>query len=392
MLGNHNHFVGQGRDPGALGIKTGYTTKAGSTIVAAQRRGGRTLVAVVLGSQVMYDDVRALMGYGFKVKPKVGAELLGVRPEPPRGRRRHRRDPAPGRRARHRPGLGHAVPPGRAPRPARSWPPPCRWPPSAAWPACSSGSWPWSGAAASAGAPRGPQAERPQLQVGQGLVLPGPEVAGRVGGDPVQLAERPVGHRPDGEQLEVGPVQAQPAGRPGLPHPGDPARQPDQQQGDDRDGRDHHPEPQGELADDLLLGHAGLGQGPPDPGQAPERVLQLVADHREAADLLLDLGDVAGEAAAGLLDPRPGDGQPLDQPVQGQPGRHPGGRPGQHGQVPGELPGPQPGRLRVQLHGRAARRLYAWWRRNTTTALWPPKPKPLDMAASTSALRAWLGM
>ena len=83
VLGNHNHFVGQGRDPGALGIKTGYTTKAGATIVAAQRRGGRTLVAVVLGSKVMYDDVRALLGYGFKVKPEVGAELLGVVPDPP---------------------------------------------------------------------------------------------------------------------------------------------------------------------------------------------------------------------------------------------------------------------------------------------------------------------
>jgi D-alanyl-D-alanine carboxypeptidase len=82
VLANHNHFVGWGRDPGAIGVKTGYTTKAGSTIVAAQRRGGRTLVAVVLGSQVMYDDVRALMGYGFKVKPEVGAELLGVRPQP----------------------------------------------------------------------------------------------------------------------------------------------------------------------------------------------------------------------------------------------------------------------------------------------------------------------
>jgi D-alanyl-D-alanine carboxypeptidase len=83
VLGNHNHFVGLGRDPGALGIKTGYTTRAGSTIVAAQRRGDRTLVAVVLGSDHMYDDVRALLGYGFKVRPEVGAELLGVRPEPP---------------------------------------------------------------------------------------------------------------------------------------------------------------------------------------------------------------------------------------------------------------------------------------------------------------------
>jgi D-alanyl-D-alanine carboxypeptidase (penicillin-binding protein 5/6) len=83
VLGNHNHFVGWGRDPGALGVKTGYTTKAGSTIVAAQRRGNRTLLAVVLGSQRMYDDVRALLGHGFKVKPKVDAELLGVRPDPP---------------------------------------------------------------------------------------------------------------------------------------------------------------------------------------------------------------------------------------------------------------------------------------------------------------------
>jgi serine-type D-Ala-D-Ala carboxypeptidase (penicillin-binding protein 5/6) len=83
VLGNHNRFVGQGRDPGALGVKTGYTTKAGATIVAAQRRNGRTLVAVVLGSKVMYDDVRALLGYGFKVRPKVGAERLGVVPDPP---------------------------------------------------------------------------------------------------------------------------------------------------------------------------------------------------------------------------------------------------------------------------------------------------------------------
>ena len=40
-------------------------------------------MAVVLGSKVMYDDVRALFGYGFKVKPKVDAELLGQLPDPP---------------------------------------------------------------------------------------------------------------------------------------------------------------------------------------------------------------------------------------------------------------------------------------------------------------------
>jgi serine-type D-Ala-D-Ala carboxypeptidase (penicillin-binding protein 5/6) len=86
VLGNHNHFVGFGRDPGALGIKTGYTVKAHSTIVAAQRRGGRTLIAVALGSDDMYDDVRSLLAYGFKVRPSPDAEMLGVRPEAEAGR------------------------------------------------------------------------------------------------------------------------------------------------------------------------------------------------------------------------------------------------------------------------------------------------------------------
>jgi D-alanyl-D-alanine carboxypeptidase (penicillin-binding protein 5/6) len=82
VLTNHNHFVSRGRDPGALGVKTGYTVRAHSTIVAAQRRGGRTLVAVALGSDRMYDDVRALLGYGFKARPKAGAEVLGVTAAP----------------------------------------------------------------------------------------------------------------------------------------------------------------------------------------------------------------------------------------------------------------------------------------------------------------------
>jgi serine-type D-Ala-D-Ala carboxypeptidase (penicillin-binding protein 5/6) len=88
VLANHNHFVSWGRDPGALGIKTGYTVRARSTIVAAQRRGGRTLVAVVLGSDHMYDDVRALFAYGFKVRPKPGGEVLGRAPAPPEVARR----------------------------------------------------------------------------------------------------------------------------------------------------------------------------------------------------------------------------------------------------------------------------------------------------------------
>ena len=116
VLGNHNHFVGWGRDPGALGVKTGYTTKAGSTIVAAQRRNGRTLVAVVLGSKVMYDDVRALLRLRLQGQAQGRRRAPGPAPRPARGR--PRRDPPPGRRPHHRPGRRLPVPPGRAPQPA----------------------------------------------------------------------------------------------------------------------------------------------------------------------------------------------------------------------------------------------------------------------------------
>jgi D-alanyl-D-alanine carboxypeptidase len=80
-ISNHNHFVGYGRDPGAIGIKTGYTVAAHSTIVAAQRRGGRTLIAVALGTDDMYDDVRSMFSYGFATRapadaPKLGRDLV----------------------------------------------------------------------------------------------------------------------------------------------------------------------------------------------------------------------------------------------------------------------------------------------------------------------------
>ena len=77
---NHNHFVSYGRDPGAIGIKTGYTMAAHSTIVAAQRRGGRTLIAVALGTDHMYDDVRSMLAYGFATRAPASAPRLGRDP------------------------------------------------------------------------------------------------------------------------------------------------------------------------------------------------------------------------------------------------------------------------------------------------------------------------
>jgi serine-type D-Ala-D-Ala carboxypeptidase (penicillin-binding protein 5/6) len=77
IISNHNHFVGYGRDRGAIGIKTGYTVAAHSTIVAAQRRGGRTLIAVALGTDHMYDDVRSMFAFGFATRAAPDAPKLG---------------------------------------------------------------------------------------------------------------------------------------------------------------------------------------------------------------------------------------------------------------------------------------------------------------------------
>lgn len=50
---------------GAVGIKTGYTNRAGLALVAAARRGDRTLYAIVLGSTDHFGDTRALLDHGF---------------------------------------------------------------------------------------------------------------------------------------------------------------------------------------------------------------------------------------------------------------------------------------------------------------------------------------
>ncbi len=51
---------------GAIGIKTGYTNQAGLALVAAARRGDRTIYAVVLGSEDHFADATALLDHGFQ--------------------------------------------------------------------------------------------------------------------------------------------------------------------------------------------------------------------------------------------------------------------------------------------------------------------------------------
>jgi D-alanyl-D-alanine carboxypeptidase len=60
---NHNQLLRW--YPGADGVKTGWTTKAGHCLVASATRRGRRLIAVVLDAPNHYGDVIKLFKYGF---------------------------------------------------------------------------------------------------------------------------------------------------------------------------------------------------------------------------------------------------------------------------------------------------------------------------------------
>jgi D-alanyl-D-alanine carboxypeptidase (penicillin-binding protein 5/6) len=69
--GDHTRTI-QNRDamlwlyPGAIGVKTGSTTSARYCLIAAAKRDGRTLLAVVLGAPSdAFSDAAALLDYGF---------------------------------------------------------------------------------------------------------------------------------------------------------------------------------------------------------------------------------------------------------------------------------------------------------------------------------------
>ncbi|TLS43291.1 D-alanyl-D-alanine carboxypeptidase [Streptomyces montanus] len=62
--------------PGLLGVKNGYTSHAGNTLVAAARRGGRTLVVTVMNPQsnehfAVYEETRSLLDWGFRAAGRV---------------------------------------------------------------------------------------------------------------------------------------------------------------------------------------------------------------------------------------------------------------------------------------------------------------------------------
>ncbi len=55
--------------PGATGLKTGWTGRAGGCLIATATRDGRHLLAVVMGSPRVFDEAATLLDYGFAVSP-----------------------------------------------------------------------------------------------------------------------------------------------------------------------------------------------------------------------------------------------------------------------------------------------------------------------------------
>ena len=66
-LVNHNKLLW--RYEGCTGLKTGYTDKAGRTLVSCATRQGQTLIAVTLNDPDDWEDHAALLDYGFETYP-----------------------------------------------------------------------------------------------------------------------------------------------------------------------------------------------------------------------------------------------------------------------------------------------------------------------------------
>ncbi len=60
---NHNKMLSSA--PGTYGVKTGWTTRAGGCLIVAQRRGDRSVIAVVLGSHSIWSDMTTVLQAAF---------------------------------------------------------------------------------------------------------------------------------------------------------------------------------------------------------------------------------------------------------------------------------------------------------------------------------------
>lgn len=86
LVGSH----GVVQYPGLLGVKNGYTTEAGNTLVTAAERNGRTLLVTVMNPQSgqpndAYNETRSLLDWGFATSPTASpvSVLPGLTPARP---------------------------------------------------------------------------------------------------------------------------------------------------------------------------------------------------------------------------------------------------------------------------------------------------------------------
>lgn len=64
MISNHNRLLKE--YDGAIGVKTGYTSRSGRCLVSAARRNGVTLIAVTLNDKNDWADHKSMLDYGFE--------------------------------------------------------------------------------------------------------------------------------------------------------------------------------------------------------------------------------------------------------------------------------------------------------------------------------------
>ena len=63
---NTNPLLGRARYPGTIGLKTGYTQRAGHCLIAVARRGDRTLAAILLDSPNTAMQAKRMLDAGFR--------------------------------------------------------------------------------------------------------------------------------------------------------------------------------------------------------------------------------------------------------------------------------------------------------------------------------------
>ncbi|MFI6767388.1 D-alanyl-D-alanine carboxypeptidase family protein [Streptomyces sp. NPDC050355] len=78
---------------GLIGVKNGYTSHAGNTLIAAAERDGRRLLVTVMnprsgGRNAVYEEARALLDWGFEAAPRAAA--VGMLPTMAPGERQER--------------------------------------------------------------------------------------------------------------------------------------------------------------------------------------------------------------------------------------------------------------------------------------------------------------